>query len=340
MMNRQQRIAKKRKDREKKVALKRQQEQAIRAYREKYPEFVFEDDDKADHRWVAIIRKIVKEIDFRKFSEGMRNFYEEIKADRKILRDLIKADPHPVHHALLMHMGDLIYRQVENIKNWVPYNDARVLALGKVILVKFDSLLTEKGQGGTIYYSPHKPTIQFGNKTYVVGFSTHCITQTCSRIVARPYSYAGAGDVFAFFHDCVHFEPVILNNGEPGFTFFEQCQKGFLTWNYVTHVLGEDTEDDGKYYMRLGYCPVVFEGNFVKAKTLLPAGYRETPEWKYLRQTPRRLDFEKLIQKSLGNYVTEGVARLPTDYFEPMKYFHQFIPQIVHSEKPFYRQSI
>ena len=61
-------------------------------------------------------------------------------------------------------------------------------------------------------------------------------------------------------------------------TFFDQCRKGHFFWKYVEEILGEDVEDDGHYYRRIGYCPAVVEGDFIKAKTLLFPGHRNTPE--------------------------------------------------------------
>ena len=50
-------------------------------------------------------------------------------------------------------------------------NDVEFRYRDDVFVAKFRSLLTQKSPGGTTYYSRYKPTIDFGGKEYIVGFS-------------------------------------------------------------------------------------------------------------------------------------------------------------------------
>lgn len=351
-MNRQQKKLQKKKEREKKVAKKKLFEHEEKLYRYRYPEFVFEGEDRADPRWVELVQRIVKDIDFREFPKDVRLLYDRMKNDqgfRKEVSELSGLELLTKIHHFFMFMGEAIFSRAGEsaIKSWVPYNDIRVIPCGDKILVKFGGLLRTKGPHGTIYYSPAKPTVRFEGKEYIVGFSTHCIQQICSRLVVHPFSYAGSGDVFGFLHDCIHFEPVMLANNCPAFTFFSVCTKGFFNWNYVTKALGDNkVKDDGNYYSRLGYCPVIFEDGFAKAKTLLPPGYRTTPEWDCMYSLPyqKRQDYKKLVGSPLSSYVDKAIMKdnrildIPDSFFEPMCFFHKFIPQVIHSEKRFYHR--
>lgn len=331
----------KRQKRERKLKDRAKRIGAFHEYLDTYPKFVFERESSADPRFVQKVKDIVNEFDFRNLPRVLQDWYAQIKKDRQFLLEFVSygGGAHPQVLSYMFHMGEYIFQALgESIKAWIPYNDFRAIPNGKNIIIVFGGLLRERGPGGTVYYSAAEPKVKFDDKEYVVGFSNHAIEQTLKRLVARPYSYSGAGDAFAFFNNCKYYPPTKMIDGGHAFTFYDQCAKGFMSWNFVEETF-EKTRDDRSYYRRIGYCPVVLEGRFAKAKTLLPPGYSSTPEAEYLNRLPRpkREEYIQIIDTPIANYVTDQMVLIPGNYFDPIKYFHQFIPQVIENDVPLYR---
>jgi hypothetical protein len=316
--------------------------ESIRREEQKYPTFLFQNEERAEPRFVQAVKDIVDEFSFADLPEHIRNWYAKIKEDKQFLLEFISynggVDPRVL--AYTFHMGEHIYKTLsDSVKNLVLFNDLRVIPAGKELILQFNGLKRAKGAGGTVYYSAAEPKIKFGSKEYVVSFSTHAIEQTAARIVARPFSYAGAGDAFAFVNHCRRYDPVVLSDGCPAFSFFDKCCKGFMSWNYVVAVFGKEPTESN-YYRRIGYCPLVFEGNFAKAKTLLPPGYRTTPEERCLNILSQKEyeNYNAIIQTPICSYLKNGVFLIPPGYFNPTVYFNKFVPQIIQSKVPLYQR--
>lgn len=313
------------------------------AYAVKYPVFRFKNADRADPEFVESVRDICNKVDFDSFEPQVKEWYAKIKKEPDFLREFYNygGGAHPVVLAYMFHMGEYIYQQFgPGITNHVPFNDIRTIPLGPNIQVRFNGLRRDRGDGGTIWHSSAKPTIKFGKNEYVVGFTFHAIQQTMTRLAARPYSYAGAGDIFAYFDQCRYYEPVWLPSGEPAFSIWDQCSTGFFSWSYVNLAFGRREEKENNYYRRVGYCPVVFENGYAKAKTLLPPGYRNTPEEKLLRRlrTSERGTMKALVEKPIADYVKSGVFQIPANYFDAIKFFHQTIPQVMQTDEKIYER--
>ena len=112
----------------------------------------------------------------------------------------------------------------------------------------------------------------------IVAFSDHAMARASERRCPGWPSYAALGDSFAFFDQCLEFEPCILHGGHFAFTFWETASPGFKKHSLAQYVLGE-SDDEAEYSFRVGYCPAVIEGDYFKAKTLLFPGYAGTPEY-------------------------------------------------------------
>jgi hypothetical protein len=84
---------------------------------------------------------------------------------------------------------------------------------------------------------------------------------------------------------------------------------------------------NGPCYYRVGYCPVVFENGFAKAKTFLYPGFKGTPEYGLVRKSrlsPAEKDL--LIPNSTSQDTTEGLKL----YLKATKWFHDNgVPQVV-----------
>lgn len=222
---------------------------------------------------------------------------------------------------------------------FIPQNNVRFVPTGNRIVVAFDTMLREPGAQGTVWYSRRRPVIEVGGTPYVVAFSKHAMERTCERLKRDWTTYAALGDVFAFLNHCVYYERATLHPDQLAFTFYNLCDDPqFTTYWYVLDVLGKENLDPakGKPYYRIGYCPAVIEGGFLKAKTLLFPGYTSTPEFgAILRSSLPRAEKEALIDR---------VTRLDTGVLYDggdvtvMRWFHENgVLQVIQTSRTMYR---
>ena len=152
-----------------------------------------------------------------------------------------------------------------------------------------------------------------------------------SRIRPRwKISYAAQGDAFAYFDQCIYFERCDLSSGQLAFTFYDECKPGFVQYRYVDDVLGEENLDPraGQPYYRVGYCPAVVEGTFVKATTLLFPGYRGTPEYDAILRSPLpRKEKREMIDRTSK---LDAATLYGSQDMSVMQWFHEHgVPQVV-----------
>ncbi|NQU21803.1 MAG: hypothetical protein HQ567_11020 [Candidatus Nealsonbacteria bacterium] len=326
---------KKVKDR-RKLALDRQRE-----YTEAFPQFVFNVIN-SPPEFVECIQRAIKSIDFRDTKLFSPEEAEVLKFGKLhglgvMLRVGDVLVPAAVY--LAFRLGDIILSLIpqKELIRWFPFHDVQLLPTDRSIQVILRSLCQRPGRHGTIYYSRHCPTLDIDGQRKVVGFSRHAIEKTCKRIVPTWQTYGGLGDAFALFEQCIYFERCDLHDGQLAFTFFDQCAKGFFSEQYVHEVLGGWDKDEGHYYYRVGYCPAEIVDDFVVAKTLLFPGYTNTPEFRTVLQS-RLPDWRKqnLIVRVQGLDVSEIRE---TGDFSLIKGFHDDgVPQVIHSDRPFFRR--
>jgi hypothetical protein len=215
----------------------------------------------------------------------------------------------------------------------MPFNDVTVCYEGRDIVLRFTSIRSQSGPNGRIYYNPAEPKIIFDGKEYKVGFSGHSIERICQRLNPRYIEYGSCGDIHAYFRTCVYFEPVLLHGDQLGFVIYNMCfNPGFVHHRiYAQEIFGLENEVPGmgKLYYKVGYCAVVIEGEFAKAKTFLPPGYRSTPEYGLLINSDLPKDKkEEWIAKATDESWSE-LSNFMRDDTEIIKWFHQNgIPQV------------
>lgn len=338
--------AQKRKARERRV-----RDEKIRGHREAYirhhyPEIDFEEND-ADPQFVSMIKQAVQSLrldDPSVFPKWEREFYKLVKTQgaRDALQTLAAASESLVERGvgtaslmrvqIAIDLGQAVFDRINEsqIARHLPHNDVQFQFDGKGILARFDSLLQARGPGGTAYYSRRGPTIEVDGFQRVVAFSRHAIERICERINPRWKTYAALGDIYSYFGNCVYFEKSDLYGGQLGFTFYNWCgDPQFWNHSYIADVLGEENvkPDGGRCYYRVGYCPAVIEGDFVKAKTLLFPGYSSTPEYGLIiRSSLDHASKTRLIETARimdANYVIENGLSVT-------KWFHDHgVPQVV-----------
>ena len=332
----------KQKDRQKADARKKYQAEQTRIYTRKFPEFVYRTNG-APPEFVNLVQQAIEKVDFRDpkmFSTRETELYRlEKQHGFAVIRELVEeTKDNPVARLnFICQLGHLVFSLIpqEELRRWIPYHDLQIVPGGREIKVIFRSLQQAKGPSGTTYYSRFKPRLNVNGQKRIVAFSQHAIERVCERIVPRWHTYTGLGDAFAFFDQCIHFQRSDLRDGQLAFTFYDKCGKGFFNWKYVEEVLGDSTQDDGHYYRRVGYCPAVIEGDFVKAKTLLFPGHKGTPEYPLVWAS----DVSVAVKMQATDMNTAWIES--TEDFRLVKFFHQRgVPQVIHDEREFFKPSI
>ncbi len=303
--------------------------QARQAYRREYPEVDFRPADAPDG-FVRLIREGVAAV---RFDDRGRFTREEARAFA-----LFKREGFPVWPATLIRYGELVFSSIpeDRLLAYVPFCDV-MFTMGRGCLVaRFRSLKRHKGEGGTAYYSRHEPTLELGGRRLVVAFSGHAAVRACDRAVPTWRTYGGLGDAYALLEQCLEFEPCGLPGGQPGFTFYENCDPSPLDCGrrisraagMALGILGAELDPACAYAYRIGYCPAVVEGRFIKAKTLLFPGQRGTPEHELILRHER--DPAERRRKLAEAELLDAARLRQTLDFGLMRWFHGFgVPQVI-----------
>lgn len=332
---------KKQKARERRVARKKVEAAEQKVYARKFPGFELQTNN-ADDGFVNLIRHTLRDIDFRDSTLFHPKETEFLKLVKREPGEVIPALQRAVADRNLsaMHLVNMVGHRVftrigpDRLREWIPFHDVQFFLAGEKIVVRFRSLERSKGKGGTVYFSPHRPTVEINGQKLIVGWSRHAIERTCERLAPRWDSYLGLGDVFALFYECRRFEPCQLHAGrQDGFTLFDISANGYFSGHIAEQVLGRPGQNH--CYYRVGYCPVVVEGNFAKATTLLYPGYCGTPEYGLIfRAKFGRDERQKLIETASG--MSRDVLEVTQD-FSVMKWFHDNgVPQVIETDENFF----
>lgn len=268
----------------------KQRRAKVLAAKHEFPRFVFVPRE-ADPGFVELVREAVKTIDFRDeaaFQPWERDVYRRVKqAGSRVAYAEFEAavagrkDAHLFKVSYALNLGRIVMGRIPTptLLQHIPFNDVLFAPRGDQIVVYFRALRRAKGTGGTVDYSRNEPKVVVGGERLTVAFSRHAIERAGLRLSYQWPSYGASGDVFAFFDQCLHFEVCELHGGHPAFTFWENCHPDFWSYGLAEKVMGERFVAGEKYCYRVGYCPAVVEGGFLKAKTLLYPGYASTPEY-------------------------------------------------------------
>lgn len=100
-----------------------------------------------------------------------------------------------MHLQLILGFGNRLLERIpeESRRHLMPYNHVRVDYRDRDIVLRFSSLLKEKGPGGTLYFSRRRPMAEFGGRQRTIAFSRHVVERICERINPRYIQYAAAG---------------------------------------------------------------------------------------------------------------------------------------------------
>lgn len=309
--------------------------QASRAYFRDYPDVVFHPGD-APEGFVRLVREAAAAV---RMDDSALFSKEESREFRRLKKEHFPAWPSTV-----VKYGDRLFEYAgqTRLAAYIPFNDVTITMRPGALDARFSALRRHKGPGGTAYYSPHEPTLEVAGRQHVVAFSTHAALRVCERAVPTWRTYGGLGDAYGLLDGTLEYESCLMPDGRVGFSFFGNCCFWLLgkgrgiprSAGMAIGVLGHDLVPGRKYSYRIGYCPAVVEGRFIKAKTLLYPGQRGTPEHELIRR--REPDPAERRRK------LEAAERLDAAYvcdnldFELLRWFHaNGILQVVEREVRF-----
>jgi hypothetical protein len=187
--------------------------------------------------------------------------------------------------------------------------------------------------GQCVYASSHPQSVRVRGRSRRVAWSPHALQRLGERTVWSPSAYAALGDIFAFVQHGQYFESAVLHPDQAAFAFFAVCTAGHFSAEYAYQILPTVTPHT-QYAYRVGYCPVVEEGDFVVAKTVLVPGYVGTPEYGVVRQAS--LD-RGVKERMLARCEQHSSQRLgATQDFSLLRWFHTHgVPQVITAATPF-----
>jgi len=332
----------------KKVKLIKRIESEREKYVRDYPEFKFKPNN-APNGFVELIQRAVSKINFNdpeQFSD-----FERLRLRKSTLtpdeRAILALDPNSKHgfFSSLTQQSTLIGQKVfdlvpdDELRSWIPVHDVQFLEKGSDILVQFCSLERAKVNGSTIYYSRHKPTLEVDSENYIIGWTRHAIERVCERLTVCWYTYAGLGDAFAFFDQCLYFEKCNLYGDQLAFTFFDFPTFPGMIKHEITKSIFGSGFSGFNCYGRVGYCPVVIEDGFAKAKTLLVPGYKATPEYSLIHNSNLNYQEKQALYQKTEQLTLAQLFE--TRDFSVLKWFHENgVPQVIQTDEQLYAPSL
>jgi hypothetical protein len=314
--------------------------------KELYPRIIF-DETEGEKEFVTLIKDAVASIDFDSPEMGpdwMRQFYQDIRSSgpRSAILQLrerameqrlsptypsleassvrtkfgcVSSAPAPDDPRIDpdgpgVHLGDRIFKKIGPVAlaRYIPQSDLSVVYRSHELLIRFSSLLQEKGEHGTVYYSRHKPTIDIAGKPRIVAFSRHAIERLQQRRAPTVLEYGVNGDLHTHLAKNIYQEVVTLPTGQTAFCIFDACEiPGYrVRRDYFENVFGGESKKvlgAGACHYRLGYFPVVIEGDFAKATTMLFPGFTGTPEYRLVESKPKyRIWLEEAEESSAAAF--------------------------------------
>jgi len=289
------------------------------------------DDESVFPPWEAEVYRVIAQVGFKAGSDALQKALNEARE-----QGIEGTQLGEVYFE--MNLGQAVFDLIgeADLDKYLPLNDVTFAFRGCDVFGRFDTLLHAKGSGGAVYYSRKRPTIEIDGEKKIVAFSKHAIDRICDRIKPNRKTYAAVGDLFSFLNYCVYFERCDLDGGQLGFTFYDTCGKPpFWQHRYITDVLGEENviPGMGECYYRVGYCPAIIEGDFIKAKTLLYPGFAATPEYgAILRSSLSRREKQEMIEKVKH---LDAECLWKSDDLSLIKWFHDNgVPQVVQLRQP------
>lgn len=198
-----------------------------------------------------------------------------------------------------------------------------------VFEIRFDFLPEVVLRDGTAYAPPNKPHVSLDGRNRPILLHYHAVDQMAkrSRTAQEPTYLDNVNLHLAITHNVWDYVPVTLPSGQIGLRVDMAINKepDRTRWYevYVRSIYGVDgaSKADGQLMCVLGYLPLVDDqDDYLRAKTFLFPGYRNTPEHALVASLPRSSPLRERL---------EGIADGSNQYevffgnaAEALKWYH------------------
>ena len=119
-----------------------------------------------------------------------------------------------------------------------------------------------------------------------------------------------------------------------GYETRHRCDKYFFSARYAEAIL-DHVAPEIPYAYRVGYCPVVEDGDFFLATTCLVPGYVGTPEYGTLLKASLAPGVKEAMLERCKTLSYQTIAN--TQDFSLLKWFHTHgVPQVIPSPGPLF----
>jgi hypothetical protein len=246
-----------------------------------------------------------------------------------------------VLHLLNTLVGNAILRLLlhdHDFATWFPQHDFSLdFARDHEMQVHCASLHTHLSRDGrTFYASAKQQTATIRGKTRIVAFSPHAIERMTERLTIGVHDYHAIGRMFAYLNNCRYFEPVQVPSGTM-LSFYERCDSRSFSGYYARRLL-PTIDPNTKYAMRLGYCPVIEDGEFFVCKTVLFPGQRGTPEYGALCRASFAPGVKERLFAACERLSYNSL--LETQDFSLITWFHKHVPQVIPFNGPLFDEEV
>jgi hypothetical protein len=240
--------------------------------------------------------------------------------------------------ALQVLLEDALFRLLTPLeqRQWFPCHSFAVAvdegAHGRGLLLFGASLaVATSTHGQPFYYAPTRPTVLVqGQGRRPVAFTPHAITRMHERLYPadRRDAHRPLTCTFGLVAYPYPYEGVELYGGQPGLAMFAPGHPEAFSGHYVEQIVGP-VADVTAYRYRFGYCPLTQEGDFWVAKTLLPPGFRGTPEYGRLLRTSLAPGVKERLLAACEALTVASLVEGAHD-FTLLRWFHRHgHPQVV-----------
>ncbi len=263
---------------------------------DRFPAIIYHPDPAIPPGITKIIKDASAKIDLKVLPFYYRDLLYTMRAAPHAARKLAATDNGRLAiEDISTAIGDQLYHHIgeSRIEQWVPYYIPLVIA-GPTIYITVDRLLSCKGPMGTGYYIDGQK-VKVNGKTYIHGWSRHALERLCLRSVPDWPCYLAVGCIVSLMASG-RYEHVMLSDGTPALTAFFPVLRHSWHDEYAKIILRTKRLDRSlDYFYRFGYFPYTTEGDMLKCLTMLPPGFRGTPEHTALRNC-KKLPWEHRLQ--------------------------------------------
>ena len=231
-------------------------------------------------------------------------------------------------------LSQTIYTLIpERIKSrFMPHNYFIIQPKGKIIFLNCQRVISQRTSQGKIHVGLNNTSLEVGECKKQLVFTTHTLERVCERIAPRwETHFSDLMDVVRFLAYIPQLEVTTLHGDQPAVVLFSACGSSiYFTYKiYVEGILGQQNYDSSQDYFeyRLGYCPIVFDGQYAVAKTFLPPGYKGTPEYGLLLNSELPKTDKNKMLSLVKNHVRD--TQRAEEWMPLVKWFHENgVPQV------------